>query len=129
MQEQLAHYQNKLAFEIDSWDLKVAIEAGEKIIVLDVRSPELYAEEHLPGAVNFPHRTMSEETTRELDRSILFVTYCNGIGCNGSTKGALNLTKLGFRVKELIGGIEWWKKEGYPTSKASDPTTVITCGC
>lgn len=129
MQEQLAHYQNKLAFEIDSWDLKVALEAGEKIIVLDVRSPELYAEEHLSGAINFPHRMMTTETTRELDRSALFVTYCNGIGCNGSTKGAFNLTKLGFRVKELIGGIEWWKKEGYPTSKVSEPAITVACGC
>lgn len=128
MQEQLAYYQNKLAFEIDSWDLKVALEAGEKIVVLDVRSPELYGEEHLPGAVNFPHRTMTAETTRELDRTALFVTYCNGIGCNGSTKGALNLTKLDFRVKELIGGIEWWKREGYPTSKVPEPA-IAACGC
>lgn len=128
MEEQLAHYQSKLAFEIDSWDLKVALEAGEKIVVVDTRSPELYASEHIPGAINFPHRTMNPETTRDLDRSALFVTYCNGIGCNGSTKGALNLTKLGFRVKELIGGIEWWKQEGYPTSKVAD-AAVVTCGC
>ena len=30
-------------------------------------------------------------------------------------KGALNLAALGFKVKELIGGIEWWKKDGYDT--------------
>ncbi len=39
MDEQLRHYQNKLAFEIDSWDLKVAQEAGENIVVIDARSP------------------------------------------------------------------------------------------
>lgn len=42
MNEQLRHYENKLTFEIDSWDLKVALESGEKIVVIDARSPEAY---------------------------------------------------------------------------------------
>ncbi|MGL5793595.1 MAG: rhodanese-like domain-containing protein, partial [Waterburya sp.] len=37
-------------------------------------------------------------------------------GCNASTKGALAMTKLGFRVKELMGGLNWWKRDGHPTS-------------
>jgi len=35
--------------------------------------------------------------------------------CNASTKGALNMAKLGFRVKELMGGMDWWKRDGYKT--------------
>ena len=87
MDEQAKHYQNKLNFEIDSWDLKVALEAGERVIVVDARSPESYARGHIPGAVNIPHRTMSAQTTAHLDKDALVVTYCDGIGCNGSTKG------------------------------------------
>jgi rhodanese-related sulfurtransferase len=26
--------------------------------------------------------------------------------------------KLGFRVKELIGGLNWWKRDGYPTERS-----------
>jgi rhodanese-related sulfurtransferase len=115
MEQQLKHYSDKLAFEIDSWDLRAALDKGELIVVVDARSAQSYQQEHIPGAINFPHRTMTEESTRQLDRSRLYVVYCDGIGCNASTKGALNLTKLGFRVKELMGGLDWWKRDGYKT--------------
>lgn len=67
------------------------------------RSSQAFVQEHIPGAINIPHRDMSPETTRHLDKQALVVAYCDGIGCNASTKGALNMTQVGFRVKELIG--------------------------
>jgi len=115
MEEPLKHFENKLAFETDSWDLQVALEAGENIVVVDARSPQAYQKEHIPGAINIPHRTMNQETTKQIDKASLVVTYCDGIGCNASTKGALNMTKLGFRVKELMGGLDWWNRDGYKT--------------
>lgn len=129
MDEQLNHYKSKLTFETDSWDLKLALEAGESIIVIDARPPEAYQNEHIPGAINIPHREMNEETTKELDRTALVVTYCDGIGCNASTKGALNMTKLGFRVKELIGGLDWWKKDDYKTESVTSSSKATACGC
>ena len=130
MEEQLKHYSNKLAYEIDSWDLKVALDRGEDLTVIDARSPETYAVEHIPGAINIPHRKMDSESTSGIDRSSTVVTYCDGIGCNASTKGALNMTKLGFKVKELMGGIDWWKRDGYPTEGASPATArEASCGC
>lgn len=129
MNEQIRHYENKLAFEIDSWDLKVALESGEDVIVIDARSPEAYQKEHLPGAINVPHREMSQEKTASFNRKALVVTYCDGIGCNASTKGALNMAKLGFRAKELIGGLDWWKRDGHET-EGTDPSGEATgCGC
>jgi rhodanese-related sulfurtransferase len=129
MDEQLRHYSDKLAYETDSWDLEVALEAGENVIVVDARSLEAYRKEHIPGAVNIPHRTMSRETTKHLDRNALVVTYCDGIGCNASTKGALKMAKLGFRVKELIGGVDWWKRDGHKTEGGSAVAKEGTCGC
>lgn len=130
MNEQLRHYSDKLAYEIDSWDLKVALESGEKVIVVDARSPQAFVAEHIPGAISLPHRTMSEATTAALDRTALVVAYCDGIGCNASTKGALNLAKLGFRVRELIGGLDWWKRDGHPTEGAVVAAAdAPTCGC
>jgi len=123
--EQLRHYSNKLAHEIDSWDLKVAIDSGEKIVVIDARSPEAFSKEHIPGAISLPHRTMTEASTGSIDKSALVVTYCDGIGCNASTKGALNMTKLGFRVKELLGGLDWWKRDGHPTEVSIATTRTV----
>ena len=115
MDNQIKHYSDKLEFETDSWDLQTALDKGEKIIVIDARSSQSYQKEHIPGAVNLPHRMVNEESTRHLDRSALYVIYCDGIGCNASTKGALNMARLGFRVKELIGGLDWWKRDGHKT--------------
>ena len=115
MDEQLKYYEDKLAYETDSWDLKVALEAGENILVIDARAPQAFEQEHIPGAINLPHRSMSVETTRQFDKEALVVTYCDGIGCNASTKAALNMARLGFHVKELIGGLDWWKRDGHPT--------------
>lgn len=132
MHDQIRHYADKLEYEIDSWDLKVALEQGEPVVVVDARSPEAFRAEHIPGAINLPHRTMSAETTAHLDHAALMVSYCDGIGCNASTKGALNLARLGFRVKELIGGLDWWKRDGHPTStlrEKGEGEVSISCGC
>ncbi|MFW5640826.1 MAG: rhodanese-like domain-containing protein [Thermodesulfobacteriota bacterium] len=129
MDDQLRHYENKLAFETDSWDLKVALESGENVIVIDARSNEAYRKEHIPQAINIPHREMNEETTKNLDRTAVVVTYCDGIGCNASTKGALNMTRLGFRVKELMGGLDWWKRDGHQTEPAGTNSKTGSCGC
>ena len=129
MNDQLKHYLNKLEYEIDSWDLTVARDAGENVAVVDARSPEAFQREHILGAINIPHRTMSADTTKHLDRNVLVVTYCDGIGCNGSTKGAVNMLKLGFRVKELIGGIDWWRRDGHKTQTATASDKSVSCGC
>ena len=129
MDEQLRHYENKLAFETDSWDLKAGLEAGENVVVVDARSPEAYQREHIPGAINIPHRTMTEATTKHIDAGALIVTYCDGIGCNASTKGALNMAKLGFCVKELIGGLDWWKRDGHKTESGTATAETAACGC
>lgn len=128
--EQMKFYESKLAFEIDPSDLYSALSAGEKVIVIDARQAHGYEREHIPNAVNLPHREMNETTTRHLDREVLYVTYCDGIGCNASTKGALKMAQLGFKVKELIGGIEWWKLDGYATDGTiAKSGLAVECAC
>ena len=118
MNPQIKHYENKLTFEMDPADLFAAMNNGGKFIPVDARLPEGFMKEHIPGAINFPHRNMTQESTSTLDREATYVVYCDGIGCNASTRGALKLASLGFKVKELVGGIEWWKFDGYDTDGA-----------
>jgi rhodanese-related sulfurtransferase len=130
MEKQIAHYENKLKYETDSWDLFDGLSKNENIVVIDARSPEAYELEHIPSSINIPHRTMSDDTTRALDIKATVVTYCDGIGCNASTKGALNMARLGFQVKELIGGLDWWRRDGYATEGNQGQTgKAIVCGC
>ena len=129
MDDQVRYYESKLKFEIDPWDLNEALARGDSILLVDTRTPEAYAKSHIPGAVNIPHRTMNPTTTAHLDRGALIVTYCDGIRCNGSTKGALNLVQLGFRVKELIGGLDCWRFDGYPVQGLEPAQPTGSCGC
>jgi rhodanese-related sulfurtransferase len=123
-------YKAKLDYETDSWDLSVALKKEDNVVVVDARSEEVYSLEHIPTAISFPHRTMTEESVRILDKSKVYVTYCDGVGCNASTKAAFNLTQLGFTVKELLGGLDWWKRDGYSTEGSNGESRQnIVCGC
>jgi rhodanese-related sulfurtransferase len=128
--DQMDFYQRKLAYEMDSADVYEALQKDEAIVVIDGRSSGAYAEEHIPGAISLPHREISFNSTEMLDKSKLYVCYCDGIGCNASTKTALKLLTLGFQVRELIGGLDWWKRDGYAThGSEGQGETPIKCGC
>jgi rhodanese-related sulfurtransferase len=115
MNRQTEYFQSKLDFELDPWDLFTAMEKGEGIIPVDTRKSEFYSEEHIPGAISLPHREMDEKSTKDLDKLKTYACYCKGVGCNASTRGALKMSNLGFKVKELYGGLEAWKNDGYAT--------------
>jgi rhodanese-related sulfurtransferase len=130
MNKQIEYYQSKLEFEMDPSDLFSALEKGENIVPLDTRKSFAFENEHIPGAINLYHRDMDEKSTNHLDKTKTYACYCNGIGCNGSTRGALNMTRLGFKVKEVVGGIEWWKFDGYATTGTNSFKGVeINCAC
>lgn len=129
--EQLSYYQSKLSFEMDSYDVYTSLnDENTNIIVVDGRSHEAYKKEHIFGAISLPHREICIKTTEGLDKSKLYICYCDGIGCNGSTKTALKLLTLGFDVKELIGGLDWWKRDGYKTEGTESQEDLQTkCDC
>lgn len=123
--ETAALMRDKLRFHTDSWDLSVDLKAGlADIAVIDARSREAYAAGHIPGAVSLPHREMNPASTAGLDFAKVYVVYCDGIGCNGSTKGAYQLARLGFRVKELLGGLDWWRRDGHPVEVSQTPGSM-----
>ncbi len=129
-EDQLSHYESKLQYETDSWDLSVALKEGMSLVVIDGRSTEAYEQEHIPRAINLPHKDICTTKVESLDRDKIYVCYCDGIGCNASTKTALKLLTLGFDVKELIGGLDWWKRDGYATEGLkSRAGTEVICGC
>ncbi|MEL7123303.1 MAG: rhodanese-like domain-containing protein [Bacteroidota bacterium] len=130
MQRQIEFYEKKLTYEMDPSDLYAAFEKGTEHIAIDARQAFGYEKEHIPTAINLPHRDMTFETTKHLDKSKIYVCYCDGIGCNASTKAALKMAKLGFKVKELMGGIEWWKFDGYATEGThASVGSMFQCAC
>jgi len=136
-----AHFARRLAAETDVSDVHAAMESGHPgFVLLDSRSAVAWAQGHVPGAVHLPGCEIPARAAAELDRSVPVVTYCWGPGCNGATRAALALSLLGFRVREMLGGFEYWAREGLPVRTedgvqrpAVDPLTAparpISCGC
>ncbi|HEX7251740.1 MAG TPA: rhodanese-like domain-containing protein [Thermoanaerobaculia bacterium] len=129
--ETLERLQSRLRFETDCWDVHEGLRSpNPDFVLVDVRSRDAYERGHVAGAVSLPHRTITRETLRGYAPDTLFVTYCDGPHCNGSTRGAIALAALGYRVKEMIGGVTGWRDEGFELEVgAAEPAAAVTCGC
>jgi rhodanese-related sulfurtransferase len=112
----VAHFAARLTVETDCHDVENDLRLGDPgIVVLDVRSRELFAEGHVAGAVNLPYAEIGGETAAAtVPDGAVAVTYCAGPHCNAATQGALRLAQLGYPVKEMIGGLDYWRRSGYP---------------
>lgn len=135
-EENVAWLEQKLRCYADAWDLAQDLAAGvQHIVAVDTRSAAQYRAGHICGAISFPHREMTAETLAKLDRSKTYVAYCDGIGCNGSTRGALKLASAGLLVKELIGGLDFWRRDQHPVTEGDAPgewpqaLPATDCGC
>ncbi len=114
-----AHFRERLALTTDAADVRAELQSGDPSFVLvDARSAENFAKVHVPGAISFPHRTITAESAaRLIPRGKPVVTYCDGVHCNASTKAAAKLAALGYRVKEMLDGLEGWRKDGFPLAQ------------
>ncbi|MFI1989891.1 rhodanese-like domain-containing protein [Actinoplanes sp. NPDC020271] len=140
MTSAIEHFSNRLRFETDVSDVHADVAAGTPgVIVVDSRSDESWRQGRLPGAVHLPTREIATRAAALIPAGTAVVTYCWGPGCNGATRAALEFAKLGYQVKEMIGGYEYWVREGFPVhdergewSRPADELTApagATCGC
>jgi rhodanese-related sulfurtransferase len=99
--------------------LKKMMDNKEDFVLIDARTHEGYEHEHLPGAIRVPADRLAGRMLNGYDRKRTVVTYCSGWACESSTIAAMKLERLGFaHVLDFKGGLEDWKKAGYPTEKA-----------
>lgn len=124
-----AHFREALSRATDPSDVHADMEGGRAgFVVLDARLPEAYARGHVPGAINLPHRRIDAETTSFFRKDVPIVTYCDGTHCNASTKAALKLAELGFLVKEMIGGLDGWIRDGWSVETGSGASAADVAG-
>lgn len=107
------HFSAEFQFETDCWDVHDALEKGADFVLLDVRSPALFARGHIPGAINLPHGKIVRSKMENWPPETIFVTYCAGPHCNGAARGALRLAELERPVKIMAGGVTGWLDEGF----------------
>jgi rhodanese-related sulfurtransferase len=139
--EAAAFFAARLSYQADVSDVHASIESGSPgFVLIDSRGTDAWAQGRIPGALHLPTADIPGQADSVLDRSLPVITYCWGPGCDGATRAALALAELGFRVKEMIGGIEYWIREGFPVETDSGverrlrdpltgPTNSVRCDC
>ena len=111
------YFAEKLAAELGPHNVKRLLDEDPKrVVLLDVRSKEGYAEGRLPGAINIPFEELPRRM-QELPKAKDIITYCWDVTCILSTKAAYVLAAKGYRPKEMLGGIAQWRKAGFPIEK------------
>ena len=115
MTDALSYYSAKLALETDASDVYAAQKAGDAFVLVDVRGTEAWTQGRITGAIHMPYGEISARAPLEIDAALPVVVYCWSPGCNAGAKGALEFAKLGYAVREMIGGYEYWVREGQPT--------------
>jgi rhodanese-related sulfurtransferase len=128
-----AFFAMRLACQTDVADVATALASGRAgFVLVDSRSDAAWAQGRIPGARHLPTAELAEA---DLDPDLVHVTYCWGPGCDGATRAALELARRGLRVKEMIGGLEYWVREGLPVETTNGTTTgpvdplTAPCGC
>jgi rhodanese-related sulfurtransferase len=132
MIDRAEYYAAKLAYETDASDVHAALKAGEDVVVIDVRSDEAWAQGRVSGAVHMHYSEIATRAPVEIPVGAAVVVYCWSPGCNAGAKGAREFAALGYDVREMIGGFEYWVREGYPVEDADgvhhrpvDPLTGV----
>jgi rhodanese-related sulfurtransferase len=134
------HFAAKLRFETDPVDVANARAAGERFVLVDTRGHAAWHQGRIPFAVHLPTAEIDERAPAEIPLDAPVVVYCWGPGCNGSTRAALRFSLLGYEVREMIGGFEYWARDGFevvddagPVSRAPDaltgPVGEVGCDC
>jgi rhodanese-related sulfurtransferase len=129
-------FAERLATQTDVADVHAALStATPGFLLVDSRSAAAWAQGHIPGALHLPTAEIAARAGDLLDPAVAVVTYCWGPGCNGATRAALALSRQGYAVREMLGGVEYWAREGFPlrtpggeVAREPDPL-VAPCGC
>ena len=102
---------SEASYQQISMDEAIAImESESDYIILDVRTPEEFAEKHIPDAINIPNETIGTEEIPELpDKEQLILVYCRS--GNRSKQASEKLVRLGYTNIVEFGGINDWPGE------------------
>jgi rhodanese-related sulfurtransferase len=131
MTDAAAHFAARLRFETDPSDVRAAQLAGDPFVLVDTRGDAAWAQGRAVGAIHLPTARIGSEAPAAIPRDLPVVVYCWGPGCNGGTKAALAFAEAGYAVREMLGGFEYWAREGLPVEtddgplvRAADPLTA-----
>lgn len=113
IEARLAYVDARLAYEIDVVAAAQAVAEGWAVLV-DTRRQESWDHGHIAGALHLPKAGLDARIDG-LPRDRTLIVYGWGPGCNGATTTARMLLAAGLDVQELLGGYEYWVRNGFDT--------------
>ena len=92
-------------------------ENNPDFVIIDVRTPEEFASEHIENAINLDYRSETfRDELNKLDKGKTYLIYCRSGVRSGNALDVME--ELNFReVYNMLDGINGWKAEGFPTTK------------
>ena len=111
------YFKAKMEFTTGPVELDRMIKEHENVNIIDVRSADDYALEHIPGSINLGKGRWS--SCSGLSRQAVNVVYCYSEDCHIAATAAMEFTDQGFSVIELEGGFEGWKDHNLPIEVTS----------
>lgn len=108
------------AANISQDKLQKLLKDDNKPLLIDVRSAQEFANGHIPGAINIPHKSIKNQMALlEMAKGKQIVLYCHsGTRANFAKKV---LKKNGFsKLDHLAGDYRAWSKKGLPVEKTED---------
>jgi len=93
----------------------------EPLVLVDSRGEAAWGQGRIDGAIHLPTADIAVRAAEVVPAGTPVVVYCWGPGCNGSTRAALAFSILGYEVREMIGGYEYWAREGLPVVNDDGP--------
>ena len=118
---------------LEGVDLPAARSAFDEqaALFLDARSPEDYAEGHVPGALSLPAYEFDArfpEIAERVEEAQSIVVYCDGVECSDSIHVAERLVEYGFSdVSVFESGWRAWAESKAPvTAKSTRPARILS---
>jgi rhodanese-related sulfurtransferase len=96
----------------------------ETFVLVDTRGHSSWHQGRARGAVHIPRAEIAVRAPPEIPLDVPVVVYCWGPACNGATRSAIEFLKLGYSVREMIGGFEYWAREGLGVVDDAGPVDI-----
>jgi rhodanese-related sulfurtransferase len=137
----LAYFTGLMAYSTDVSDVHAANDNEDPgFTLVDTRGEAAWFQGRVPGALHLPTDEIAARAAELVDPARPVVVYCWGPGCNGAYRAAIEFAKLGYQVKYMMGGFEYWAREGLPVATDAgvergkpDPLTApssgVSCAC
>ena len=113
---------------IEAYNLIQKNKDNENFVIIDVRTPEEFTNEHIENARNLDYYSENfPDELDKLDRKKTYLIYCRSGKRSGNTLKIMK--EVGFKkVFNMLGGIMQWKAEGYPLQQwKAQRVSIVFC--